>query len=98
LVFIIASWHKIMDPETFALDVAAYQLFPLWAIDGFALVMPWLELLTRIMLILGLRARAAVWVILFMMLSFIFFPTGRLVYETNDLHLDSDDPCCRYRR
>jgi putative oxidoreductase len=71
LLFIIASWHKIIDPETFALDVATYQLLPLWAINGFALVLPWVELLAGAMLILGLRARAAALLVLFMMLSFI---------------------------
>ena len=71
LVFIIASWHKIMAPEIFALDVATYQLLPLWAINGFALVLPWVELLAGTMLIVGLRARAAALLVLCMMLSFI---------------------------
>ena len=76
LVFFTASRHKIMDSETCALGVAAYQYLPLWAINGFALVLPWVELLTGTMLILGLRARAAALVVLFMMLSFSLFPIG----------------------
>ena len=71
LVFIIASWHKIMDPGTFALDVATYQLLPLWSVNGFALVLPWVELLAGALLILGLRTRAAALLVLCMMLSFI---------------------------
>jgi putative oxidoreductase len=71
LLFIIASWHKIIHPETFTLDVATYQFLPLWAINGFALVLPWVELLAGAMLILGLRARAAALLVLLMMLSFI---------------------------
>jgi uncharacterized membrane protein YphA (DoxX/SURF4 family) len=60
-----------MAPEVFALDVATYQLLPLWAVNGFALVLPWVELLAGTMLILGLRTRAAALLVLCMMLSFI---------------------------
>ena len=86
LVFVIASWHKIMDPGTFALDVATYQLLPLWAINGFALVLPWVELLAGAMLILGLRTRAAALLVLCMMLSF----TLALLWA---LHLGLDMTC-----
>jgi len=34
VIFILASWHKIMNPGIFALDVATYQLLPLWAVNG----------------------------------------------------------------
>jgi uncharacterized membrane protein YphA (DoxX/SURF4 family) len=85
-VFIIACWHKIMNPEMFALDVATYQLLPLWAINGFALVLPWVELLAGTMLILGLRTRAAVLLILCMMVSFII----ALLWA---LHLGLDMTC-----
>jgi uncharacterized membrane protein YphA (DoxX/SURF4 family) len=71
MVFIFACWHKIMTPGTFALDVATYQLLPLWAINGFALVLPWVELIAGAMLILGLRTRAAALLVLCMMVSFI---------------------------
>ena len=86
LVFIFASWHKIMAPEIFALDVATYQLLPLWAVNGFALVLPWVELLAGAMLILGLRARAAALLVLCMMLSFIL----ALLWA---LHLGLDMAC-----
>ena len=85
-VFIIACWHKIMAPEMFALDVATYQLLPLWAINGFALILPWVELLAGAMLILGLRTRAAALLILCMMVSFII----ALVWA---LHLGLDMAC-----
>ena len=85
-VFIIACWHKIMAPETFALDVATYQLLPLWAINGFALVLPWVELLAGALLILGLRTRAAALLILCMMVSFII----ALLWA---LHLGLDMTC-----
>jgi uncharacterized membrane protein YphA (DoxX/SURF4 family) len=71
LIFIIASWHKIMSPEIFALDVATYQLLPIWAVNGFALVLPWVELLAGTMLVLGLRAPAAALLAALMLLSFM---------------------------
>ena len=86
LVFVIASWHKILAPEIFALDVATYQFLPLWATNGFALVLPWVELLAGTMLILGLRARAAALLTLCMMLSFIL----ALLWA---LHLGLDMAC-----
>ncbi len=86
LVFVAASWHKIMAPGTFALDVATYQFLPLWATNGFALVLPWVELLAGAMLILGLRARAAALLALCMMVSFIV----ALIWA---LHLGLDMAC-----
>jgi len=70
-VFIYACLHKIADPAAFALDVATYQLLPLWAINIFALVMPWLELLAGGMLVLGLRTRAAALLVAGMMVAFM---------------------------
>ncbi len=70
-VFLLACFHKIAHPATFALDVATYQLLPLWAVNFFALVLPWTELLSGVMLIIGLRARAAALLVALMMVSFI---------------------------
>ena len=85
-LFAAASWHKIMNPEMFALDVATYQLLPLWAINGFALILPWVELLAGVLLVLGLRTRAAALLVLCMMLSF----TLALMWA---LHLGLDMTC-----
>lgn len=86
LVFVIACWHKILNPEMFALDVATYQLLPLSVVNGFALVLPWVELLAGLMLILGFRARAAALLAVLMMLSFIL----SLLWA---LHLGLDIAC-----
>jgi len=70
-VFVYACLHKIAEPATFALDVATYQFLPLPLINIFALVMPWLELLTGVMIVLGLRTRAAALLIAGMMVAFM---------------------------
>ena len=70
LVFLAASWHKILEPSAFALDIATYQLLPLWAVNGFALVLPWVEVIAGFMLVFGFRAQAAALLVTLMMLSF----------------------------
>jgi uncharacterized membrane protein YphA (DoxX/SURF4 family) len=58
-VFLLACWHKILDPHAFALDIATYQMLPLALVNLLAIVLPWVELATGGMLVLGLRTRAA---------------------------------------
>ncbi len=66
-----ACLHKIAHPEVFAVDVATYQFLPLWAVNFFALVVPWVEAFTGVMLILGIRVRAASLLVMGMMISFM---------------------------
>jgi putative oxidoreductase len=70
-LFLSACWHKIAHPAGFALDVATYQLLPLGAVNVFAIILPWLELLVGLLLIIGCRVRAAALLVVLMMLSFI---------------------------
>ena len=59
IVFIWACVHKILDPGSFALQVATYQILPLSLVNLQAIVLPWVELAAGILLILGLWTRAA---------------------------------------
>lgn len=70
-VFLIACWFKILDPGTFALDVATYQILPLSLINLQALVLPWVELLAGLMLLVGFRTRAAALLVSGMMVMFL---------------------------
>lgn len=70
-IFLIACYHKILDPHAFALDVATYQILPLELVNPMALVLPWVELAAGIMLLVGLRTRAAALLIAAMMVVFI---------------------------
>ena len=70
-VFLAACYHKILHPGVFALDVATYQVLPLWAVNAFAIVLPWVELLAGLMLVVGVRVRAASLLIAGMMIAFM---------------------------
>ena len=69
-IFLMACYHKLLDPDSFALDIATYQIMPLSLVNLMAIVLPWIELLTAIMLLTGFRARAAALLISGMMLVF----------------------------
>ncbi len=71
LLFIGASWHKIISPESFAVDVATYDILPLALINIVALVLPWVELSAGLLLIVGWQIRAASWLISAMMFVFV---------------------------
>ena len=58
-LFLFACWHKLLDPHAFAVDIATYQMLPLAVVNPLAIVLPWVELVTGLMLVLGLRTRAA---------------------------------------
>jgi uncharacterized membrane protein YphA (DoxX/SURF4 family) len=58
-IFITASMYKINYPGEFAETIASYQIVPFWGVHLMALFMPWIELICGLMLVLGLRTRAA---------------------------------------
>ena len=60
IVFIYASFHKILYPAAFAETVYLYQILPDWLINLTALVLPWLELFLGAFLIIGLWMPGAV--------------------------------------
>jgi len=59
VVFILASVDKIASPEAFSVSVEAYRLLPFPAINIFALLVPWLELLCGVFLLAGYMVRGS---------------------------------------
>ena len=84
VVFVLASLYKIHDPYAFALSIATYQILPLWVINPFALLLPWVELLVGITMVLGYWTRESAALISGMMVMFLIALTLAL---TKDLQM-----------
>lgn len=54
LVFLYASYEKILYPLDFAQTVNNYRILPSWAVNFVALVVPWLEVVLGVCLMAGL--------------------------------------------
>ena len=59
-VFIYASLDKIRHPDLFAEAVYNYQLLPEVAVNLVAICLPWLELLSGSLLVLGLWVQGSI--------------------------------------
>lgn len=71
VVFALACWHKLLDPAAFALDVATYRFLPLALVNGFALALPWVELVAAVLLVVAFRTEAAALLVALMMVAFL---------------------------
>jgi len=71
MIFVQFALSKIMRPAVFALNVVEYGMMPSWAINLWALTLPWAELVAGLFLILGIRTRAAATIIGGMNIMFI---------------------------
>jgi len=71
LVFIFASWDKILHPAQFAQAVYNYKILPGPAVNLFALILPWIELIAGLFMILGIYIRGSALVIAFLLFVFV---------------------------
>jgi putative oxidoreductase len=70
VIFLLACWHKILHPGSFALDIATYQILPLILVNPMAVILPWVELAAGLMLLSGFKTRAASLLVAAMMAVF----------------------------
>ena len=82
--FIWACIHKIAEPAPFALQVATYQILPLSLVNFQAIALPWVELVTGVLLVIGFWTRPAALVTIGMNIMFI---TAIALALQADLHL-----------
>jgi uncharacterized membrane protein YphA (DoxX/SURF4 family) len=54
VVFIAASLDKIMNPQNFAANIANYRLIPYQWINLAAIILPWIEIITGTLLVMGI--------------------------------------------
>ncbi len=71
-IFIYASLDKIANPAEFAKAIGNYHVLPFGLENLLALFLPWLELLTGILLIAGIMVDGATILIISMNIVFIF--------------------------
>lgn len=82
-VFISACLHKISMPESFAIDIATYQMLPLVFINPLAIVLPYVELGTGVLLATGTKARSAALMVCGMMVMFMIALSFALSHDLN---------------
>ncbi len=70
-VFIYASVHKIIHPEIFATDIATYDILPLSLINLMAIILPYIEIVSGILIIIGPFQKEAALMISGMMVIFL---------------------------
>jgi len=84
LIFIYASWDKILYPAQFAKVVYNYRIVPIPLINLFALILPWIELVSGLTLIFGIFTRGSALIIT--LLLFIFTITAAIsIYRNLDI-------------
>jgi uncharacterized membrane protein YphA (DoxX/SURF4 family) len=70
LTFIISGIEKISNPEEFAQSIENFRVLPFFSINIFALSLPWLEVLTGILLFFGVKVKENSFVITGMLMVF----------------------------
>ena len=71
IVFLAASWNKIIDPRGFAVVIGNYQILPDAFINPFALLLPWVEAFCGCLLISGYLVKGATLIVNVLMAVFI---------------------------
>jgi uncharacterized membrane protein YphA (DoxX/SURF4 family) len=69
-LFVYASLYKINYTAEFAETIASYQLVPYWGVNLVAVILPWIEMISGILLIIGIRTRTVSAVIGFLLTLF----------------------------
>ena len=67
-------------PEAFAIDIATYQFLPLVFINPLAIILPYVEFGTGVLLITGTKARAAALMVCGMMIMFMIALSYALIH------------------
>jgi len=62
-LFIYAGMVKINYTAEFAETIASYRMVPHWGVNAMAVALPWIELISGILLLCGIRVRSAIVVV-----------------------------------
>tara|TARA_Y100001968_G_scaffold64411_1_gene55158 strand:+ start:504 stop:950 length:447 start_codon:yes stop_codon:yes gene_type:complete len=70
LVFIIAAYPKILDPNAFSSNIHNYGVTPLYIENLIALILPWIELFIGISLIVKYKYESSLDICIYLMIGF----------------------------
>jgi len=70
-VFVYASVDKILHPDQFAIAVDNYRLLPQILVNGFAVVLPWVEFVAGTLLVLGQWQRSSSFILMSLAIVFM---------------------------
>lgn len=71
VIFLWASYDKILEPESFARVISNYRILPDMLLNSVAFVLPWLEAVCGVMLITGYMVTGAAFIVNLLMMIFI---------------------------
>lgn len=71
IVFVIAAYGKLLHPDVLVATVINYNILPTNLAKLFAYMLPWVEIISGLMLIVGFGTRAASFSLSWLLLSFI---------------------------
>ncbi len=67
VLFLYASYYKIVTPAAFAHEINNYRLLPPWAVNPLALVLPWIQAVCGVALLTDRMTRGASVLLVIMM-------------------------------
>jgi len=79
LVFIYASFHKIIDSKSFSEVLSSYVLIPDFLVNMIAIVFPWFEIILGLFFILGIFKKTVSYLIGFTLIIFIIMLSVNLL-------------------
>ena len=85
VVFIYASYSKILDPISFSDNIHNYHITPTAIENLAALIIPWMELIVGVFLIIGVFLEGTISITIGMLIFFIII-LSQAVFRGIDLH------------
>ena len=85
IIFIYASYDKILDPVGFSKNIHNFHVTPIVVENLAALIIPWLELIIGVFLIFGLFLEGTTSIIIALLVFFIII-LSQAVFRGIDIH------------
>ena len=85
IIFIYASYDKILDPAGFSKNIHNFHMTPIAVENLAALIIPWLELIIGVFLIFGLFLEGTTNIIMALLVFFIII-LSQAVFRGIDVH------------